>query len=43
YADLDVKKYPQPEGMAFDNKGNLWIASEAGNKKYGKLYKIERN
>lgn len=42
YAVLDIQKYPQPEGMTFDRSGNLWIASEAGTQKNGKIYKIER-
>ncbi|MFT4202360.1 MAG: SdiA-regulated domain-containing protein [Chitinophagaceae bacterium] len=43
YAALDKKQYPQPEGMAFDSKGNLWLSSEANTQKYGKLYKLERH
>lgn len=42
YAQLNRSQYPQPEGMAFDNKGNLWISSEAGTGKHGKIYKIAR-
>ncbi len=42
YTILDAQVYPQPEGMAFDSKGNLWLSSEAKNQAYGKIYKIER-
>lgn len=42
YAQLDRAQYPQPEGMAFDSQGNLWLSSEAGTNKHGKIYKIAR-
>lgn len=41
-AELDPNTYPQPEGMSFDPKGNLWIASE-GNGGAGRIYQINKN
>lgn len=35
------KMYEQPEGIAFDNQGNLYISSEKGDESTGMLYKIK--
>ncbi|WP_343562663.1 SdiA-regulated domain-containing protein [Sphingobacterium sp.] len=39
---LDPKLFPQPEGISFDSKSNLYISSEAGNQDKGILYKFEK-
>lgn len=39
---LPRKKFEQPEGIVFDETGNLYISSEAGRKKQGMLYKFNR-
>lgn len=39
---LDPKIFPQPEGINFDSKLNLYISSEAGNKNKGIIYKFEK-
>ena len=39
---LDSKLFPQPEGIAFDSAGNLYISSEAGNQDKGLIYKFEK-
>lgn len=39
---LDLKRFPQPEGINFDSKGNLYISSEAGNQDKGMIYKFEK-
>ena len=39
---LDPKLFPQPEGINFDSKSNLYISSEAGNQDKGIIYKFEK-
>lgn len=39
---LDPKMFPQPEGVNFDSKFNLYISSEAGNQDKGLIYKFEK-
>ncbi|QRY60585.1 hypothetical protein JVX97_03475 [Sphingobacterium siyangense] len=39
---LDPKIFPQPEGINFDSKFNLYISSEAGNQDKGIIYKFEQ-
>ncbi|WP_104384827.1 hypothetical protein [Sphingobacterium sp. HMA12] len=39
---LDPKLFPQPEGINFDSKFNLYISSEAGNQDKGIIYKFEK-
>lgn len=39
---LDPKMFPQPEGINFDSKFNLYISSEAGNQDKGLIYKFEK-
>jgi len=39
---LDPKVFPQPEGINFDSKFNLYISSEAGNQDKGLIYKFEK-
>jgi len=39
---LDPKIFPQPEGINFDSKLNLYISSEAGNQDKGIIYKFEK-
>lgn len=39
---LDRKIFPQPEGINFDSKLNLYISSEAGNQNKGIIYKFEK-
>jgi uncharacterized protein YjiK len=39
---LDPKIFPQPEGINFDSKFNLYISSEAGNQDKGIIYKFEK-
>lgn len=39
--NLDPAIYTQPEGIAFDNEGNLYISNEAGNSKHGTILKFE--
>lgn len=36
------KAFEQPEGLVFDDKGNLFISSEVGNKKYAMIYRFEK-
>jgi len=39
---LDPKLFPQPEGINFDSKSNLYISSEAGDQDKGIIYKFEK-
>ncbi|SFS73042.1 SdiA-regulated [Sphingobacterium wenxiniae] len=39
---LPRKDFEQPEGLAFDAEGNLYISSEAGTQKHGMVYKYNR-
>ncbi len=39
---LAPKVFPQPEGINFDSKFNLYISSEAGNQDKGLIYKFEK-
>ncbi|WP_312340135.1 hypothetical protein [Sphingobacterium sp.] len=39
---LDPKMFPQPEGINFDSKFNLYISSEAGHQDKGLIYKFEK-
>ncbi|WP_373564831.1 SdiA-regulated domain-containing protein [Sphingobacterium sp. E70] len=39
---LDPKLFPQPEGINFDSKFNLYIISEAGDQDKGIIYKFEK-
>ncbi|WP_343536712.1 hypothetical protein [Sphingobacterium thalpophilum] len=39
---LDPKLFPQPEGITFDSKFNLYISSEAGSQDNGIIYKFEK-
>ncbi len=39
---LDRKIFPQPEGINFDSKLNLYVSSEAGNQDKGIIYKFEK-
>jgi len=39
---LNPKIFPQPEGINFDSKYNLYISSEAGNQDKGIIYKFEQ-
>lgn len=38
---LDPSQYIQPEGMAFDRNGNLYISNEGGDTKNGNVLKME--
>ena len=40
---LPRKDFEQPEGIAFDAEDNLYISSEAGSKKNGKIYRFNKN
>ena len=40
---LQGKTYHQPEGIAFDPEGNLYICNEGSNKKKANFYYIRRN
>lgn len=37
---LPRKNFEQPEGIAFDEEGNLYISSEAGRKEQGMIYRF---
>lgn len=39
---LDSKIFPQPEGISFDSRLNLYISSEAGNQDKGTIHKFEK-
>ncbi|MGE8430073.1 MAG: SdiA-regulated domain-containing protein [Sphingobacterium sp.] len=41
-SSLNPKIFPQPEGINFDSKYNLYISSEAGNQDKGIIYKFEQ-
>lgn len=40
---LDPSVFSQPEGIAFDGAGNLYISNEAGNKTSGTLIRFKKN
>jgi len=40
---LEGSNFPQPEGMAFDKYGNLYISNERGNSAQANLLKFTYN